>query len=97
MNYRFPYVVSYSIHRSTCIIIDYISSCIRAGGIFRRDDLLVVQRTCLAAFRGLKDSYRGRWSAGVSDLKEMEYRNYDGNSEITAAKLHRLVGRATEN
>jgi hypothetical protein len=77
--------------------IDYISSCIRAGGISSKDDLLGSTENTFACLRGLEDFYQGRGSSRVNDLKEIACRNYERNSGITVAKLHTLVRRATEN
>ncbi len=98
MNYRFPYVVSYSIHTSTCIIIDYISSCIRAGGIFSKDDLLGSTENMFGCLSGSGRFLSGALVRGeVNNPKEMADKNFERNSEITVAKLHTLVRRATEN
>ncbi len=85
MNYRLPYVESYSIHASTCNEIDYISSCIRAGS---KDDLLGSTENMFGCL-----SWSGRFLSGalvrgeVNNRKEMAYRNYEGNSEFIVAKL----------
>ncbi len=91
--------ILYSIHKSTCIIIDYIiSSCIRAGGIFSKDDLLGSTENmfgCLSwpeRFLSGALVLKGQWSQrnGVQKLRK-KFGNHSSETTYTSKKSNRKL------